>query len=125
MLGKNEIRFVEKTKVLGLIIDRSLKYIEHGKQVANKILGRWCTICKYTNRNWGFRQQIIVRLLEVLIGTCIQYAGVVWINMKSIAEVEPIWYKVLKSAIGVVFNIKASLAEIKSHQLSYQIRLTL
>ena len=32
--------------------------------------------------------------------------------MKSIAEVEPIWYKVLKLAIGVIFNIKASLTEI-------------
>lgn len=112
MLGKNELRFVDKTKVLGLVMDKNLKYIEHGKDIKNRILGRWSTICKYTNRNWGFRQHVIVRLIEVLISTCIHYAGVVWINNKSIQEVESVWYRMIKAATGAVFNIKLSLAEV-------------
>lgn len=112
MLGKNELRFVEKTKVLGLTMDKSLKYIEHGKDIKNRILGRWSTICKYTNRNWGFRQHVIVRLVEVLIATCVHYAGVVWINNRSIREIESTWYRMLKAATGAVFNVKLSLAEI-------------
>ena len=68
-------------------------------------------ICKHTNRNWGFKQHVIVRLLEVLIATCIHYAGVVWINPHSIKEVEKLWYKIIKSAVGAVFSIKTSLAE--------------
>ena len=110
-LGQNTIAFVEKTKVLGLTMDRKLKYIEHGKDINRKILGRWVMICKHTNRNWGFKQHVIVRLLEVLIATCIHYAGVVWINPHSIKEVEKLWYKIIKSAVGAVFNIKTSLAE--------------
>ena len=111
-LGNKRIKFVEKTKALGLILDKDLSYIEHGKYVNRKALHKWVTICKYTNRNWGFKQHVIVRLLEVLLGTCICYAGIVWMNTKSLAEVKSTWYKVLKSATGAVFNIKLETAEI-------------
>ena len=86
--GCNKILFVEKTKVLGLIMDRKLTYIDHAKDINRKILGRWATICKYTNRNWRFRQNVDVRLIEVLIYTLIHYAGTVWINNQSIKEVK-------------------------------------
>ena len=111
-LGSNKIMFVEKTKVLGLIMDRKLTYIDHAKDINRKILGRWATICKYTNRNWGFRQHVIVRLIEVLIYTRIHYAGTVWINNRSIKEVEGAWYRTIKAALGAVFNVKLSIAEM-------------
>ena len=110
-LGRNRIAFVDKTKVLGLTMDNKLSYVEHGKDINKKILGRWVMICKYTNRNWGFRQHVIVRLVEVLIATCIQYAGIIWINNRSIKEVEHVWYKMLKSALGAVFNVKLATSE--------------
>ena len=111
-LGQNIIQFVDKTKVLGLIIDKDLSYCEHAKYINKKVLYRWVSICKYTNRNWGFKQHIIVRLFEVLLCTCICYAGIVWINQKSLREVESTWYRVLKAATGAVFNIKLINSEI-------------
>ena len=111
-LGSNKIQFVEKTKVLGLIMDRKLTYIEHAKDINRKILGRWPTICKYTNRNWGFRQHVIVRLIEVLIYSRIHYAGTVWINNRSIKEVESAWYRTIKAALGAVFNVRLTTAEM-------------
>jgi len=111
-LGSNKILFVEKTKVLGLIMDRKLTYIDHAKDINRKILGRWATICKYTNRNWGFRQHVIVRLIEVLIYSRIHYAGTVWINNRSIKEIESAWYRTIKAALGAVFNVRISTAEM-------------
>ena len=111
-LGKDMIRFVSSTKVLGLIVDKDLSYIEHGKYVNRKILHRWVTICKHTNRNWGFKQHVIVRLCEVLMCTSICYAGIIWMNPKSLAEVGSTWYRILKAAIGAVFNISLMNAEI-------------
>ena len=52
-LGNYTLRFVEKTKVLGLVMDRKLNYIEHGKEINMKIQFRWKSLCKYTNRTWG------------------------------------------------------------------------
>ena len=69
-------------------------------------------ICKYSNRNWGFKQHVIIRLVETLISTCIQYAGFVWINKRSVTETEQVWYKIIKSAIGAVFNVQQTSAEI-------------
>ena len=112
LLGSNKILFVKKTKVLGLIMDRKLTYIDHAEDINRKILGRWATICKYTNRNWGFRQHVIVRLTEDLIYTRIHYAGTVWINNQSIKEVESAWYRTIKAALGAVFNMGLSTAEM-------------
>ena len=111
-LGQDKIMFVESTTVLGLTIDSKLSYIEHGKQIYKKILVRWVKICKYTNRNWGFNQHVIVRLLEVLVSTCVQYAGLIWINKRSLEQIEKVWYKMLKAAVGAVFNVKQSIAEV-------------
>ena len=110
-LGNSTIQFVDKTVVLGLTMDNKLSYIDHGKAINKKILSRWVTICKFSNRNWGFRQHVIVCLLEVLVATCIQYAGIVWINHKSILEVQQIWIKMLKSATGAVFHVDQNALE--------------
>ena len=110
-LGNYTVKFVEKTKVLRLVMDQKLNYIEHGKEINRKIYFRWVSICKYSNRNWGIRQNVIVQLIEVLIATCIHYAGIIWINNKSIQAIEKVWYKMLKSAIGALFQIRQYLAE--------------
>ena len=70
-LGRNTIAFVDKTKVLGLTMDKKLSYVDHGKQMYRKILSRWVKLCKYSNRDWGFKQHV-VRLLEVLIASCVE-----------------------------------------------------
>ena len=111
-LGRSSIPFVDKTKVLGLTMDKRLSYIDHGIEINKKLLGRWAMICKYTNRNWGFKQNVIVRLIEVIVASCIQYAGIVWINNISRKKVNHIWYKMLKSALGAVFNVKLEIAEV-------------
>ena len=110
-IGKSTVQFVDKTVVLGLTMDRKLSYIDHAQKINRKILYRWVTICKFSNRNWGFRQHVIVCLLEVIVGTCIQYAGLVWINHRSIQEVQKIWIKMLKSATGAVFHVDQNALE--------------
>ena len=120
-LGSSKISFVDKTKVLGLTMDKKLSYIDHAKSVKTKVVGRWATICKYTNRNWGFKQHVIVRLIEVLLYTRIHYAGTVWINDKTIRELESSWYRPIKAALGAIFHVKHSLAEAIMGVLPIQI----
>ena len=44
-LGNNSIKFV---------MDNSLSYVDNVKMINNKILYRWVSICKYSNRNWAW-----------------------------------------------------------------------
>ena len=87
-LGNYTPRFVEKTTVLGLVMDQKVNYIEHGMEIYRKIQFHWVSICKNTNRNWGFRQRVI--RLEVRIATSFHYAGIIWINNRSNQEVEKV-----------------------------------
>ena len=111
-MGEKTIRIVEKSKVLGLIIDNKLSYKEHSEMVFRQLNYRWVTICKYSNRNWGFNQQVLVRLLKTLFLSKLFYAGHVWLDDKTLIDIEKLWYKIIKAAVGAVFNIKQVLAEV-------------
>ena len=111
-LGDKHVKLVPKTKVLGLIIDEQLSYNPHSNYVHNKILGRWANICKYSNKHWGLCQRVMVQLMRTLFISCICYAGHIWIKPNNTNDINKVWYKIIKSSVGAVFNIRRSLAEI-------------
>ena len=111
-MGEKTIRIVQKSKVLGLIIDNKLNYEEHSRSIFNQLNNRWVNICKYSNRNWGFNQKVLVRLLQTIFLSKLYYAGHVWINNKNVQDINKLWYKIIKAATGAVFNIKQALAEV-------------
>ena len=108
----NEIKLVKHTKALGLVIDEDLNFVEHGKAVYKKLAKKWGTICNYTHRHWGFNIQVMTQLIKTLFHSSLFYAGFIWINRKSIEEINKLYYHILKVTIGSVFNIRLSLAEI-------------
>ena len=59
-LGEDEIHTVTSSKVLGVILDKDLNYEEHSKSVHKNLLYKWISTCKYSNRNWGFNQKVLV-----------------------------------------------------------------
>ena len=111
-LGNDEIKLVTHTKVLGLTLDDMLTYKQHSDAVYKNILGRWATICKYSNKNWGLCQRVMVQLMKTIFISCICYGGLIWIKPKNTSEINKLWYKIIKSSVGAVFNIKKSTAEI-------------
>ena len=111
-LGQKDIKRVSATKVLGLLVDEKLSYIPHSKKVNNKLSGSWANMCKYTNKHYGFNQSVITQITKTYFLSSLHYAGHVWQNTKSIKEIENIWYKIIKSAVGATFNIRRSVAEI-------------
>ena len=111
-LGEKQIKRVQQTKVLGLLVDEKMSYIPHSKKVNNKLNGSWANMCKYTNKHYGFNQSVITQIAKSYFISSLQYAGHVWQNSKSIKEIESIWYKIIKSAVGATFNIRLSVAEV-------------
>ena len=111
-IGSQEIKVVQKTRVLGLTIDENQTFESHAKAVLNKIQFRWVMICKYTNRNWGLNQRVLINLTRTLLTPCIFYAGLVWLTPKLLEDMKQIWYKVNKTAVGAVFNVSQTTSEI-------------
>ena len=111
-IGNKTVCIVKKSKVLGLLIDEKLKFNDHSEMVFSQLNVRWITICKHSNRNWGFSQRVLVCLLKTLFLPKLYYAGHIWITPNNLRDIEKLWYKTIKAAIGAVFNVKQTLAEV-------------
>ena len=110
-LGEKEVQKVDETKVLGVLVDSKLSYSSHSQMILKRLLGKWANICKYSNNQWGFNQRVIVQIARTLFLTIMHYAGLVWMSNKNMAEIDSLWYKIIKSATGAVFNVRKSIAE--------------
>ena len=111
-LGDKEIYRVSETKVLGLIIDEDLSYRSHSHLVLKSLQQRWATICKYSNKHWGFNLRVMMYLIRALFISKMSYASHIWITRENMKELNQLWYHILKSLTGAVLNISQNIAEI-------------
>jgi len=112
LLGDQEIKFVDKTKVLGVIFDKDLKFKDHSAMIYRKLSFRWVSVCKYSNRNWGFSQQVMVQLIKSIFQSCLFYASHIWMRHDNMTDINRLWYKILKSSVGAVLNVRQDIAEV-------------
>ena len=111
-IGQKTIHQVEKTKVLGLTIDSKLTYTAHSQKTYQKLCEKWVKICQYSNIHWGFNQKVMTRLINTIFISIIQYCGHIWLNPKNSEDIEKMWNKLIKSAVGAVFNLQTSIGEV-------------
>ena len=111
-LGNQKIKLVKQTKVLGIIIDEELSFKQHSEETYKKLITRWNIIKLYCNRNWGFNQKVMVELIRTLFVSCLMYGSHIWMNNHNMKDINSLYYKLLKTTIGPIFNIKSSIAEI-------------
>lgn len=112
ILGDKKIKLVRSTKVLGIIIDEDLTFKEQSKDVYNKLTTRWNMIRMYCNRNWGFTQRIVIQLVKTLFLSCMLYGSHIWMSSKNMSEINSLYYQILKTSVGAIFNVKQSICEI-------------
>ena len=111
-MGDSDIKLVQQTKVLGLILDENLNFEEHSKFVYKKLCHIWVKVCQYANRHWGFKVKTMLIILRTLFIPTLMYAGHIWMNPQNLKEINSLYYKMIKSTIGAVLNIKQNYAEI-------------
>ena len=112
LLGDKVIKRVKKTKVLGLTMDEKLTYKDHSNILYKKLLTRWTLVRKYSNRNWGLNQRVMVQLIKTLFVPSLSYAGHIWMKPNNMGDINGLWYKIIKASIGAVYNIKLSTGEL-------------
>ena len=111
-LGENQLYLVSETRVLGLTMDENLTYKSHSHEVLRSLHAKWATLCKYSNRHWGFNQNVMLYLIKTLFISKLSYAGHIWITKENIKEINRLWYHILKSITGAVLNISQNVAEV-------------
>ena len=111
-LGAKSIKRVYKTKVLGLVLDENLDFKDHSKHVLNKLQKLWYTISQYSNRHWGFNKSVLTHVIKTLFLPTLFYASHIWMSKENMKDINTLYYKIIKAAIGAVFNIRQTFAEI-------------
>ena len=80
--------------------------------VYNKLVTKWVLICRSCNKHWGFTQRVMIQLIHMLFLSTMLYASHIWMSEENMKNINKLYYKIIKSTIGAVFNIKKSLAEV-------------
>lgn len=111
-IGDKEIYRVSETKALGLTIDEDLTYKPHSEEILKSLHAKWTTLCKYSNRHWGFNLNIMLHLVKTLFISKLSYGSHIWITKDNITGINQLWYHVLKSITGAVLNINQIIAEL-------------
>ena len=52
----------------------------------------------------------MVQLIKTIFQSTLLYASHIWMNKKNMTEINVFWYKLLKSSVGAVLNVRQSLA---------------
>ena len=112
LLGEKSIKRVKHTKVLGVIVDEELNFKEHSSMVYKKLAKIWGMISSHANRHWGFKSNTMLQIIKTLWLPSLFYAGHIWINTRNIEDINSLFYKIIKSIVGAVFNIRQSYAEM-------------
>ena len=79
-LGEDGINTVTSSK--------DLNYEEHSKSVHKNLLYKWISTCKYSNRNWGFNQKVLIKIIKAIFFSSLFYAGMIWMKDKNMREIE-------------------------------------
>ena len=111
-LGGKQIQLTSHTRVLGLIVDSKLSYKQHSKSVYNNLVYRWTSLSRYANRNWGMCQAVIVRITKTILFSTLFYGSTVWMHNSNMDQINKLWYKVSKTAVGAVFNTHGAILEV-------------
>ena len=111
-LGGKPIYLTNQTKVLGVTLDNKMCFQQHSKNVYNNLVYRWISMSRYANRNWGMNQAVIIRLVRTILSSTLFYGSIVWINNSNLGDIQKLWYRVLKAAVGAVFNAHSAVLEV-------------
>ncbi|CAG5057083.1 unnamed protein product [Parnassius apollo] len=74
----HRLSFVPEVKLLGVILDKKLNFGKHVKQVINKAVRIFNTLCMYSRPTWGAHPENISTIYHQVIVPTITYAAGIW-----------------------------------------------
>ena len=121
-INRKHIQFVEKTKVLGIIIDSALSFKDHALEKLKECNKRWASITKATNRNHGLNIRSLILLLKTTVLSKLLYAAPLWLK-RNLEIYKNFWNKVLMKITGAMLFPQRELTELALHLPPLDIQL--
>ena len=79
-LGIHQLNYVQKSKVLGVIIDSLLSFRQHAKLILSRCWHRWFQLSQHTTRSKGLNTSSLILLFKTCVLTILLYASPIWLD---------------------------------------------
>jgi len=100
-INTQQISFVEKSPVLGVLVDKDLNNNDQCKAVKAKLCYKWWQVKKYCNPNWGLKLKTVMTILNATILPTLFYAAPSWLQTSKNLEIfNSLVYQMLTIACG-------------------------
>ena len=121
-IGKKTIQYVKSTKVLGLILDDQLKFINHAQSKLAECNKKWSLLTKATNRNFGLNVRSMLLLFNTTVLSKLLYAAPVWLK-RNLHHFDGFWNSAIMKITGATLNPNRNICELVLHLPSLEVQL--
>ena len=111
MFGNDPIRYVSKSKVLGLIIDENLSFQPHAKMQVKNCWFAWYNIIQNTTTMRGLNVSSLSILFKSVVLTKLLYAGQVWLG-DNLNIFKDLWSRAMLKISGSEYHPKRVIIEV-------------
>jgi len=110
-VGLSELAYVDKSKVLGVIIDKDLSFNQHSRDVLRRCWYYWYKISKNTTRMYGLNTASLCLLYKTLVMTRMLYACPIWLGNHQ-QTFKELWSKMIIKISGSEYHTERDLTEV-------------
>ena len=98
-IGGNTIEYVEKSKVLGVLVDHQIKFDFQARAVLSKCWNEWHRLSLGTTRKRGLNNSSLAIIFKTAVLTKLMYAAPVWLA-NNVNVFNNLWARVLLKVTG-------------------------
>ena len=110
-IGDQEINYVEKTKVLGITLDRNLNFRAHAASIISSCWYVWHRIKNNSRREWGINIANMTALFKTLILSKLLYACPVWLD-QNLNLFKDFWARAILGLCGAEYHPNNNIASL-------------
>jgi exonuclease III len=102
-IGDKEINYVDKSTVLGLVIDKDLNFEQHASAKVTQCWFAWYNITKNCTRMWGLNASSLTILFKAVVLTKLLYAAPIWLN-ENLLRFKDLYSRVILKISGATHH---------------------
>ena len=109
VISSKPIRYVKKSKVLGLVNDYNLSFTSHAQLKLRDCWLAWSNLCRHTTRIAGLNSSSLAILFKCIVLTKLLYASPVWID-KNLDVYKDLFARMRLKISGSEFHLPKTTA---------------
>ena len=110
-IGGEQLLYVKKSKVLGLIIDEDLSFLPHANKVLQSCWYTWFRLSDKTTRKRGLNSATLTLLFKTVVLTKLFYAAPVWLDMR-LETFKDFFARIMLKILGSQYYVPKQLGEV-------------